>query len=148
MYKHLIYNEIKKRIDEPRRFIQVLSGPRQTGKTTLAQQMMKALDWPGHYATADEPSLKGPDWIEQQWEVVRTRLKSDAETRQGLLILRVLRDGEFAETVLSGMKDLGRKGHSPPRKDRGGLQVRSQLCFWAVGGLPNLTVYRLPIYYF
>lgn len=87
MYKRLIYNEIKKRIDEPRRFIQVLSGPRQTGKTTLAQQMLKSLDWPGHYATADEPALKGPDWIEQQWEVVRNRLKSDAKTRQGLLIL-------------------------------------------------------------
>ena len=61
---------------------------------------------------------------------------------------RVLRDGEFAETVLSEMKDLGRKGHSPPRKDRGGVQVRSQFCFWVVVGLPNLTVYRLPIYDF
>jgi predicted AAA+ superfamily ATPase len=87
LYKRLIYNEIKKRIDEPRRFIQVLSGPRQTGKTTLAQQMLKSLDWPGHYATADEPALKGPDWIEQQWEVVRTRLKIDTKSRIGILIL-------------------------------------------------------------
>jgi hypothetical protein len=60
----------------------------------------------------------------------------------------VLRDGEFDETVLSEVKGLGREGHSPPRKDRGGVQVRSQFCFWAVGGLPNLTVYRLPIYDF
>ena len=74
-------------MDEPRRFIQVLSGPRQTGKTTLARQVLKSLDWPGHYATADEPALKGPDWIEQQWEVVRTRLKSDAKIQQGLLVL-------------------------------------------------------------
>jgi predicted AAA+ superfamily ATPase len=87
LYKRLIYNEIRKRIDEPRRFIQVLSGPRQTGKTTLAQQMLKSLDWPGHYATADEPALKGPDWIEQQWEVVRTRLKIDTKSRIGILIL-------------------------------------------------------------
>ena len=87
LYKRLIYNEIKKRIDEPRRFIQVLSGPRQTGKTTLAQQMLKSLDWPGHYATADEPALKGPDWIEQQWEVVRTRLKTDTKARIGILVL-------------------------------------------------------------
>ncbi|MGD8892675.1 MAG: ATP-binding protein [Desulfobacterales bacterium] len=87
MYKRLIYNEIKKRMDEPRRFIQVLSGPRQTGKTTLAQQMLKSLDWPGHYATADEPALKGPDWIEQQWEVVRTRLKTDTKARIGILVL-------------------------------------------------------------
>ena len=87
MYKRSIYNEIIKRIGEPRRFIQVLSGPRQTGKTTLAQQMLKSLDWPGHYATADEPALKGPDWIEQQWEVVRTRLKTDTKARIGILVL-------------------------------------------------------------
>jgi len=74
-------------MDEPRRFIQILSGPRQTGKTTLARQVLKSLDWSGHYATADEPALKGPDWIEQQWEVVRTRLKSDAKIQQGLLVL-------------------------------------------------------------
>jgi len=49
--------------------------------------VLKSLDWPGHYATADEPALKGPDWIEQQWEVVRTRLKSDAKIQQGLLVL-------------------------------------------------------------
>jgi predicted AAA+ superfamily ATPase len=40
LYKRLIYNEIKKRIDDPRRFIQVLSGPRQTGKTTLSRDIL------------------------------------------------------------------------------------------------------------
>jgi len=67
--------------------MQVLSGPRQTGKTTIAQQLMQQLDCPGHYATADEPALKGPDWIEQQWEVVRTRLKTDKGTNKGVLVL-------------------------------------------------------------
>jgi hypothetical protein len=42
---------------------------------------------------------------------------------------RVLRDGEYAETVLSEMKGLGRVDHAPPRKDRGGVQVRSQFFF-------------------
>ncbi len=42
---------------------------------------------------------------------------------------RVLRDGEFAETVLSEMKDLGRKGHSPPRKDRGGMSDSRLICY-------------------
>jgi len=49
--------------------------------------MLKSLDWPGHYATADEPALKGPDWIEQQWEVVRTRLKTHTKARIGILVL-------------------------------------------------------------
>jgi predicted AAA+ superfamily ATPase len=35
-----LFNTIVQRMTEPRRFIQVLAGPRQTGKTTLARQAM------------------------------------------------------------------------------------------------------------
>lgn len=40
------------RIQEPRKFIQVLMGPRQTGKTTLALQLLKKLSIPGKYEPA------------------------------------------------------------------------------------------------
>ena len=68
MYKRPIYKSLYRRLHEPRRFIQVLLGPRQTGKTTLAHQIMKELRNPSHYASADEPALKDRSWIEQQWE--------------------------------------------------------------------------------
>ncbi len=42
MYKRNIYKVLISRLAESRRFIQVISGPRQTGKTTLAQQAMAA----------------------------------------------------------------------------------------------------------
>jgi len=80
--------------------MQVLAGPRQTGKTTLAQQLLKAVDRPGHYATADEPTLKGPAWIEQQWEVIRTRLKTDQSADKGMLVLdEVQKLPGWSETV-------------------------------------------------
>jgi predicted AAA+ superfamily ATPase len=62
---------------EPRRFIQVLSGPRQTGKTTLARQLIQHLDMPCIYASADEPALKDGFWLEQQWDKAR-RDRGDA----------------------------------------------------------------------
>ena len=71
MFKRRKYNLLTQRFCEPRRFLQVLSGPRQTGKTTLARQVMDGLKIPSHYATADEPAFKGPGWLEQQWEVGR-----------------------------------------------------------------------------
>ena len=71
MYQRPVLNELIRRMGEPRRFIQVLSGPRQTGKTTLAQQLIQNLDMPCVYASADEPSLKEGFWIEQQWERAR-----------------------------------------------------------------------------
>jgi hypothetical protein len=71
MFKRAMYDSLLKRLGEPRRFIQVLAGARQTGKTTLVRQVLDALPGRGCYATADEPTLKGRDWIEQQWEAAR-----------------------------------------------------------------------------
>jgi len=59
------------RLHEPRRFIQVVAGPRQVGKSTLVQQVTDALSMPVRHASADEPSLRGGEWIAQQWEAAR-----------------------------------------------------------------------------
>ncbi len=59
------------RLNEKRRLIQVLAGPRQTGKTTIARQVASSLDQRVHYASADEPVIRGTAWIEQQWETAR-----------------------------------------------------------------------------
>lgn len=63
--------ELERRLREPRRFIQVVAGPRQVGKTTLVEQVLDRLDVPVRYASADEPGLRGPEWIAQQWEAAR-----------------------------------------------------------------------------
>lgn len=63
--------ELARRLSEPRRFIQVVAGARQVGKTTLAQQVAGQAGLPVRYASADEPTLRGPDWVAQQWEAVR-----------------------------------------------------------------------------
>ena len=65
--------ELTRRLAEPRRFLQVIAGARQVGKTTLVQQVTSEAGVPVHYASADEPSLRGPDWIAQQWETARVR---------------------------------------------------------------------------
>lgn len=64
------------RLVEPRRFIQVVAGPRQVGKSTLVQQASETLPLPLRYASADEPMLRGPDWIAQQWEAARLLIAS------------------------------------------------------------------------
>ncbi len=62
---------LAERLAEPRRFIQVLAGPRQVGKSTLVQQVVERLELPVRYASADEPTLRGGEWIAQQWEAAR-----------------------------------------------------------------------------
>ncbi len=44
-----------------------MTGPRQVGKSTLVQQVTEGLGVPVRYASADEPALRGAEWIGQQW---------------------------------------------------------------------------------
>ena len=65
------------RLQEPRRFLQVLAGPRQVGKTTLVRQALAALaETSGktiaqHSVSADNPGLAGSGWLATQWETAR-----------------------------------------------------------------------------
>jgi uncharacterized protein len=74
MIKRSIFDLILKRMQEPRRFIQVLLGPRQVGKTTLALQITKSLDRPSHFISADLATLQDLAWIQKQWEVARQKI--------------------------------------------------------------------------
>ena len=75
MYKRPLYQTLRSRLKEPRRFLQVLAGPRQVGKTTLARQAMEGGRTRSHYASADEPTLQDRAWIEQQWDLGRLKAK-------------------------------------------------------------------------
>jgi predicted AAA+ superfamily ATPase len=90
---------LKRRLAEPRRFIQVIAGPRQVGKTTLVQQVVHASALPARYASADEPTLRGRDWIAQQWEA--TRLESAAAGRGGnvLVLDEIQKISGWSETI-------------------------------------------------
>jgi uncharacterized protein len=66
-----LYSLLSNRLQEDRRFIQVLIGPRQVGKTTLARQVAAGLGYEVHYVSADEPTLQDRSWLAQQWGIAR-----------------------------------------------------------------------------
>ena len=100
MYKRKLFHQLFNRMLETRRFIQVLWGPRQTGKTTLAHQILQEIEAGHHYATADEPSLKDQTWLEQQWEVARAQIRSKPDIACTLLVIdEVQKIGGWSETV-------------------------------------------------
>ena len=85
MIRQTIHAELLKRLKEKRRFVQVLAGPRQVGKTTVVRQVMEAAKIPAHYASADEPTLRDRTWLEQQWDIAR--LKANEGKTGALLVL-------------------------------------------------------------
>lgn len=90
---------LARRLAEPRRFMQVVAGPRQVGKSTLVQQVTERLNVPVRYASADEPTLRAADWIGQQWEAAR--LEAAASGRRGALLVldEVQKIPAWSETV-------------------------------------------------
>ena len=77
--------EFISRLREPRRFLQIISGARQVGKTTMVTQVAESTGLPSRFASADVPTLRGTQWIEQQWEAAR--LLEAESGREGVVLI-------------------------------------------------------------
>jgi uncharacterized protein len=86
MFERRELQVLKQRVLEPRRFIQIVMGPRQVGKTTLLQQLTEQLDIPVLYLSADAVITGGSLWLEQAWESARLQ-KSQKSSPSFLLII-------------------------------------------------------------
>ena len=75
MFKRSITNTIIDRLSEKRKFIQIILGPRQVGKSTAIQQAMKELPYPVVYALADLPVPPDHKFIAQHWMEARNLAK-------------------------------------------------------------------------
>lgn len=74
------------RLTEPRRFLQVVAGARQVGKTTLVGQVLARLARPHVFVSADDPAAGDTAWLAAQWE--RGRLAAaEGGTSGAVLVL-------------------------------------------------------------
>jgi predicted AAA+ superfamily ATPase len=88
--------ELARRLAEPRQHMQVVTGARQVGKTTLVQQVVEQLQRPVRFVSADEPTLRDGAWLRQQWEAARLEAGADG----GLLVVDEVQKVEhWSETV-------------------------------------------------
>lgn len=99
MYQRSHYQVLVNRLEEPRRFIQVVVGPRQVGKTTMVQQVMTTCRMPHHFASADGVGAGTSAWIEQQWMTVRLMMQSQSLTDFLLVIDEIQKVSNWSETV-------------------------------------------------
>lgn len=76
MFKRKLVSQLSGRLNELRRFIQIVVGPRQTGKTTAVLQALKELHIPNHFVSADDPNLVCAEWLRNEWEQARMLAKS------------------------------------------------------------------------
>jgi predicted AAA+ superfamily ATPase len=99
MFERSHLQHIIERINEPRRFIQVLIGPRQVGKTTLIYQLLEKCKIPNHFASADAVTASNIVWLEEQWETARLKMDQEKSTEFLLVIDEIQKIGNWSETV-------------------------------------------------
>lgn len=99
MFKRYHIKLINNRLHEPRKFIQVISGPRQVGKTTLVQQWIDENRDISLYGAADAITGSAETWIEQQWERCRLELKILKKREMVLFLDEVQKIPDWSEQV-------------------------------------------------
>ncbi len=87
------------RLTEPRRFLQVVAGARQVGKTTLVGQVLSRLDIPNVFVSADEPTVGDTAWLAAQWERGRLAAAEGGKTGSVLVLDEVQKIPRWWETV-------------------------------------------------
>lgn len=108
VFKRDITYKLLHRINQPLRFIQVVTGPRQVGKTTAVHQVLKEWQGMSHYATADLPAPPQSTWVEQQWEIAR--LRSQAGEPVVLVLDEVQKVKRWSEIVKRSWDEDSRLG--------------------------------------
>lgn len=93
------YHTLKARIQEPRRFMQVLAGPRQVGKSTLVGQVLQKVPIPYSVEVADAIDSKDRDWIRRVWEGARTTMTLRGEAERLLVIDEIQKIDNWSEVV-------------------------------------------------
>jgi len=98
MSQSSVLQDIKRRVSEPRKFIQVLVGPRQVGKTTVVKQVLQQISMKYHYVSADDLFTADSAWIRREWSNARLQLQqSDKELL--LVIDEVQKAPNWSEVV-------------------------------------------------
>ncbi len=80
-----LYDKLWRQLVDKINLLQVVMGPRQVGKTTLALQVLEDWRGPKLYGSADQPDTPSKEWLIEQWGIIRR--KQQSKRTKALLIL-------------------------------------------------------------
>ena len=99
VYKRIYFQEVNKRIEEPRSKIQVIIGPRQVGKSTLIGQVLEQCHLPFESYSTDGVIGASASWLSQIWETQRMKMMARREQRRLLVVDEVQKLQNWSETI-------------------------------------------------
>lgn len=102
-YERKLVSTIMNRLQEPRRFLQVVTGPRQTGKTTAIKQALRKISLPYRVASADLRAIRASEWLATEWQQARTLITE--KTPSAVLVIDEVQNVEQWSTSVKALWD-------------------------------------------
>ena len=99
MFERPVLQQFMRRINEPRRFMQVVMGPRQVGKTTMITQLLAKITMPWLFESADAVPASTSVWLEQLWEGARLKMAQNQFVEFLLVIDEIQKIDNWSEIV-------------------------------------------------
>jgi hypothetical protein len=99
MIQRSYFQTIVARINEPRKFIQIVEGPRQVGKSTLIKQVLRSISVPWMHFAADNVPATRSAWISDCWASARNKLQMEHLPELLLVIDELQKLQNWAEVV-------------------------------------------------
>ena len=94
-----VFYELQSRMQEPRKFIQVIAGPRQVGKTTIVEQFAAQAKVPVTSLTAEMAEANDSHWVSLQWERVRSQMQVLKQQEHVLIIDEIHKINNWSEVI-------------------------------------------------
>lgn len=114
--RKLLYDDLWRVLTDRVNLIQVVVGPRQVGKTTLALQVVNRWPGPKIYQSADEPSPPPKNWIIENWRKARLLTdKTKQKSAKTLLVLDEIQKIAGWSEVVKGLFDEDKKNREDIR---------------------------------
>ena len=112
MFQRAQHKKLTDRVNEPRKFIQVVFGPRQVGKTKLVNEIIRHSTIPSHSISADAVPNSNSSWIEQHWNVAREKYKQSG-AREFLLVIDEIQKIENWSEIVKQLWDTDSQQNIP-----------------------------------
>lgn len=97
--QRIYFELITARIKEPRKYIQIIEGPRQVGKSTLIKQVLKSIQLPWLHFAADDVPATNNVWISDCWQTARNEMHLNKHEEMILVIDEIQKLQNWAEVV-------------------------------------------------
>lgn len=108
MYERKQVDVIARRMNEPENpLIQVVIGPRQTGKSTMLAQALKRVDLKHHFVSSDDAIVPSVQWVQTEWQQARNMALSTQE--RVILVIDEIQKVPHWETIVKSLYDADRR---------------------------------------